>query len=177
MKRNIVKSFSLIILSVFFVGCSNSILTKDEEAIKFLIKNDSTKIGNASAVGGIVRSLTGNEYFKNMSLQTSNKPYGLVLNYGMSNESNEGDYINYWDQDKIKDIIVRNMTFLFILIDNVDSITINLEEPIDLSFSIDRQEIEEVYGVDLKNYKLKDSECDELITTDMEEAVWNKLNS
>ncbi|MGG7176714.1 DUF4825 domain-containing protein [Clostridium paraputrificum] len=177
MKRRIILGFSLIICSVFFMGCNNTIISKDEEAINFLIKNDSTKIGNASAVGGIIKSLAGNEYFKDMSLKTTDKPYGLVINYGINDGMNEGDYINYWDKEKVKEIIVKNMTFLFILIDNVDIITINIEAPIDINFTLDRGEIEEIYGVDLKNYRLNNSECDDLITTDKKEAIWSKLNS
>ena len=58
----------------------------------------------------------------------------------------------------------------------MDKIQIKLSEPIDEEFTINRNDLEEVYGMALENYNIDEESLSELITKDKIEELWYLVN-
>jgi hypothetical protein len=113
---------------VSLTGCwSNNNSNKD------IFQYKGSYIGNNSAVGNIINELPGSKAFKYFSLQTKEKPYGMVLHYGDVTGN-------------IKEIYISNVTYIFALIKNADWITIDFP---DEKVTLTRQQIQQWYGKDL----------------------------
>lgn len=82
-----------------------------------LFRYQNAYVGDNSAVGAIVGSLSVNKNFKEMALQTKEKPYGIVLKY----ENTEGTAAG------IQEIAVTNALYLFALIQNADWVEIDTD--------------------------------------------------
>ncbi|MDP4105704.1 MAG: DUF4825 domain-containing protein [Bacillota bacterium] len=77
MKKLIPYFILLSILLVSLTGCkSNNNSSKD------IFQYKGSYIGNNSAIGNIINELPGSKAFKKFSLQTKEKPYGMVIQYG-----------------------------------------------------------------------------------------------
>ncbi|WP_217269740.1 DUF4825 domain-containing protein [Neobacillus endophyticus] len=64
-------------------------------------------IGNNSAVGNIITQLPQSKAFKQVTLQTKKKPYGMVIEYGDGTGN-------------IKNSVINNATYLIALVKNVE---------------------------------------------------------
>lgn len=82
-----------------------------------LFRYQNAYVGNNSAVGAIVGSLSVNKNFKEMALQTKEKPYGIVLKYVNTDGTAAG----------IQGIAVTNAFYLFALIQNVDWVEVDTD--------------------------------------------------
>lgn len=152
MKKLIPYLILLSILLVSLTGCkSNNNSSKDVFQYKGLY------IGNNSAVGNIINELPGSKAFKQLSLQTKEKPYGMVLQYG--------DVIG-----NIKEIYINNVTYIFALVKNADWITIEFPNE---KNTLTRQQIQEWYGKDLSKIT-NEKDLKKLIQTNINDK--NKVN-
>ena len=88
----------------------------------------------------------------------------------------ESDYINFWNDTDKKNIVISNSVYMFLLIDDLDKIQIKLSEPIDEEFTINRNDLEEVYGMALENYNIDEESLSKLITKDKIEELWYLVN-
>jgi hypothetical protein len=115
--------------------------------------------GDNSTVGAILEGLPGAQSRKTFELQTKKPPYVLTINYGWQGQENltSSKYQEYW-ADK-KRMLLYNVTVLFMVIDNLDSIDVNLEPTADQmnQFQFTRAEIEALYGRNMNDY-INDSE-------------------
>ncbi|OCS87808.1 hypothetical protein A6M13_10950 [Caryophanon tenue] len=112
-------------LILLLVACSD-----EQQQGVFLYKN--AYIGDASAVSAIVEQLENSEQFMQMELFTTAKPYAVNLQYAHISEQQA----------------MRNATYIFTLVQNVDVVQFTFA---DEQYELTRQEIESVYGLDVRN--------------------------
>lgn len=118
----------LSILLVSLTGCKSN-----NNSINDIFQYKDSYIGDNSAVGNIINELPGSKAFKQSSLQTKEKPYGMVIQYGDVTGN-------------IKEIYINNATYIFALVKNADWITIDFPNEKD---TLTRQQIQQWYGKDL----------------------------
>lgn len=131
-------------------GCkSNSSNATDD-----LFQYKDSYVGDNSAVGNIVHQLPGAEDLINIELETKEEPFGIILNYsGLPSEN------------RFREMVMYNGTFLFTLIQNVDWVTFNFDS---LSITIQKEQFEEAYSQKLSKIE-KESEVKELISDFLED--------
>ncbi|MEG1797715.1 MAG: DUF4825 domain-containing protein [Clostridium sp.] len=118
-----------------------------------LLKYKGTYVGDNSAVGGILSSLPGSKFIEEFSLKTDKEPYGIEVNYKPGNtEKSKEEFARIFNEKTTKNIFVDNAITLFILVKNVDEVKFNLNSDGETSFSITRQEVENFYGRDMREY-------------------------
>lgn len=133
-----------------------------------LLQYKDSYVGDASAVGGIVANLPGSGFVKQISLETTNTPYGIQVDYGLREGSNlQQEFLQFWDEENTKNILTNNAVTLFILVQNVDTVTFNLDTPDKQSFSFTRQELENFYGKDLRQYAQNKTMWEQEVLTDL----------
>jgi hypothetical protein len=83
-----------------------------------LFAHRSQYIGDAGNIGNLLSKLPLGEYKKGISLATEHKPYGLTVNYDISNAGTYTDLIDVTLHD--------NAVIIFALIKNVEQISFNI---------------------------------------------------
>ncbi|MEH6942358.1 DUF4825 domain-containing protein [Bacillus sp. JJ722] len=154
MKRIIMMMCSVILCSVILMGCqSKKEETKENTVEELLVFKDST-IGDSSAVVNMSYLLPGGKYVKQVSLQTEQKPYGLTIDYGVKEGTNikQEAFEDDWDDKVTERTFLNNATTYFILIENVDVVEFKLHTKALKSFKITRQEMNDFYGKDVREY-------------------------
>ncbi|MFY4774135.1 DUF4825 domain-containing protein [Metabacillus sp. RGM 3146] len=91
-------------------------------------------IGDTSAVAGIIKQLRSNEQFEKLSLETKNKPYGMVVDYKESRSMSEKN---------MEETALYNAAFIFALIKNANWITFDFEIQ---KYTITKEKLEKWYG-------------------------------
>ncbi|WP_217269713.1 DUF4825 domain-containing protein [Neobacillus endophyticus] len=114
-------------------------------------------IGNNSAVGNIITQLPQSKAFKQVTLQTKKKPYGMVIEYGDGTGN-------------IKNSVINNATYLIALVKNVEWISFDFPNE---KYTLTRQEIQQWYGKDLSDIK-NEKDLKNLIQTNLKDK--NKVN-
>lgn len=140
MKR-LLSFLSIIAAALLISGCSD----KTDDSI-FVYKD--SYVGDASAVGNSASRLQGAEHYKGFELQTTEEPYGIILNYDDSNS----------ELDE-KETAVYNATYLFALIRNADWITFRFNER---EYTVTRSAMQEWYGKDLRELE-NEEETEQLL--------------
>lgn len=118
------------IIYAMTLTCMLAACSGEEEAGIFAQKD--AYIGDAAAVGSIVKQLDGADQFMQMELYTDVEPYGVQL---------------YYDQLSEKDML-RNATYMFTLIQNVDWVHYTVGEE---GYELTRAQLEDMYQIDLRN--------------------------
>lgn len=126
-----------------------------------LMENKTLYVGNASKVVGLLDGMpepTGFEWNR-MALQTTDKPYGITVNYIIS-DSDEGEIDS--------EIFYRNSILLLSLIDNVDIITYSIvdspgQNDIVNSFTFTREQADKQFGEDVRHYATDETNLRQLI--------------
>lgn len=142
MKR-LLSFLSIIAAALLIGGCSD---TTDDSI--FVYKD--SYVGDASAVGNSASRLHGAEYYKGFELQTTDEPYGIILNY-----DDEGSKLNE------KETAVYNATYLFALIKNAGWITFRFNEQ---EYTITRSAMQQWYGKDLRELE-NEEQTEQLLQT------------
>lgn len=149
---------TFLITFSFLTGCKSknivNINSTKEININNVINYKNSYVGNNSAVKNILYNLPGGLFVKHISLQTRTTPYGIVVDYGLKQGSSlkQEDLNKYFEGDNVKRIFLNNATTLFILVKNVDTVTLNLVSSNNKSFSISRKDLEAFYKRDLRLY-------------------------
>ncbi|WP_456274697.1 DUF4825 domain-containing protein [Bacillus sp. AK031] len=134
--------FSLLIL-LSLNGCySNEVLEKED-----LFQYKNSFVGDAGAIGNITRRLPNpsGEQISGLELQTSEEPYGIILDY-ISVENSDAVETNY------KELSLYNATFILSLVKNADWVTFNF---IEQEVRINRVELQNFYGKDIREFNKK----------------------
>jgi RNA polymerase-interacting CarD/CdnL/TRCF family regulator len=128
--RRILQYIAVCILAVLMLtACSST-----NQSNRDMFQCKGTYIGDNSAVAEIIKKLPQNQSFKELSLQTKQKPYGMTVKYGDV-------------KTKIKSDIVNNATYLFALIKNVNTITFQYPSE---KYTVTRQQVQNWYGTDIR---------------------------
>lgn len=94
-------------------------------------------IGDNSAVANIAYHLSTSKEFKQVSLQTKKKPYGMTLEY---------DQVQNVSRNEDKKNVITTATYMFTLIRNVDWVTVDYPYG---KYSLTRERLQQWYGADL----------------------------
>lgn len=131
------KSFSLSKLN----PKSPSINT-NEKLIDSLLENRFKYVGNASNNASLLRKLPYGSYMTGISLSTDRQPYGITANYSVEKSP------------VVKEsILTQNALLVFSLIENVDWVTFNFDNP----FTYTREDLQKYFEEDLWSFS-KDKE-------------------
>ena len=90
-------------------------------------------VGNNSAVTNIVKELAHHQELRQIALQTKQTPYGIHLTY----KDIETENI----EQEIKETVLFNATYLFVLVDNVDRITFTFP---DYKYTVTRDQLDQL---------------------------------
>lgn len=118
-----------VLMLMLLSGCSSS----SNNASQDIFKYKGSYVGNNSAVANIIGKLPYSKEFKEVSLQTQKKPYGVVIKYGKVTGNIEKNVIN-------------NATYIYALVKNADFITFNFPNK---KYTLTRQQLQNWYGEDL----------------------------
>jgi hypothetical protein len=158
----------MLLISWSLAGCVSSHDKRKESEELYSYKN--AYVGDNSAVGNILARLPGDEFFQNMALHTSNRPYRIEVNYGIdegSDAKSEQAYLDYWGPESYKNLFIGNATVLFALLQNADAVTFQLDQPLNRSVTINKEELDTIYGHDVKQFAEMD---------DMWKNIFEELN-
>lgn len=147
---------------------TKSLSNRKETNISEVIKYKTDYVGDNSAVFNIITNLPGGAFEHSMVLQTDSKPYGIEISYGISTGSNidEQQFNEYWTTEDMQKIFVNNATALFVLVNNLDKVTLKLEKDQGKIFTITRKDLEAFYGKDLRKYASDTALWDKEVLTD-----------
>jgi hypothetical protein len=132
-KLILVSLFTLLFLLVLNACSSN------DTSGNGLFQYRGSYIGDNSAVFNIITQLPHHEAFKQLSLQTKNEPYGMVLKYDDIKANNKDEVI--------KETVITNATYLFALVQNADWVTFDFNGQ---TYKVSRTKLENWYGKELK---------------------------
>lgn len=130
----------LMIIFICFMGCSQQIDNPFDELLSY----KASYIGDASAVGSIIRALPGSDCHNGIELQTESEPYGLTIRYDVTSPE--------WETINQQNLVMYNSAALFALVDNVSSITYSFEGEKVETLHILRTEIEAITENDWSYY-------------------------
>ncbi|MDI3235148.1 DUF4825 domain-containing protein [Exiguobacterium antarcticum] len=99
-------------------------------------------VGNNSAVTNIVKELAHHQELRQIALETKQTPYGIHLTYRDIETGNV--------EQEIKETVLFNATYLFVLVDNVDRITFTFP---DYTFTMTRDKLDGWYNTQLSTIK------------------------
>lgn len=110
-------------------------------------------VGDASAVRGIIGHLPGNGYVQRISLQTTEMPYGIQVDYGLElNSDGREEFERFFAEQKIQQILFNNAAVLFALVQNLDTVTFNIDTVNKQAYTFSRADLESHFGRDLRQY-------------------------
>ncbi len=115
-------------------------------SLQTLWENRTEYVGDNSAVGNIISNLSypTDVRYENFSLDTDEEPFGLTLNFGVSED------ISNVALGDISGFAEKSSAVLFSLIGNVDNISFNFSDGYSMSgITFYRSDLESIYGEDL----------------------------
>lgn len=176
-KNNKTVAIISIILIIILVLLFFTISSKDtsNKMYTFDFKNVAPYaipyVGDSASVRNIVSKLSLSNVIKDIQFNTREKPYTIAVIYGEGSVNRNGMYTTYstknlneykdfienkTEQEK-QEILENNARALFALIDNLDEIKFRLAkidelDEILVEYSFSRNELEEKYNMDLREY-------------------------
>lgn len=148
----------ILFLSVFLLmGCNNdvNITSINEVESNGLSEYKQSYLGNNSAVSQIVNSLPGGETYRDISLTNDS----LKVVYGVKNNDSisEDTFSDFWlNDDKIKKNFIYNSVALFVLIKNVDKVTLEVDSNEYYSTTFVKKDLEKFLPHPFTDYKAND---------------------
>jgi hypothetical protein len=135
----------LLFLSLLLLnGCSssnNNMRVGEDSTNKDIFEYKNSYIGDNSAVGNILHRLQSDDQLEQFSLETKEKPYGMVVQY-------KGTVPSMSEEAK-RETIIYNSTFIFALVSNVERIKIAFDNQI---YLITREKLQDWYGKPLGQF-------------------------
>lgn len=166
LKSLILLIVSLIIILGFLFNPKPNIVEKSQAEI--LMEYKTPYVGDASSVGNIIYNLTFPEdiaygYFE---LQTQKTPYGLTVYFDADKDS----ILKYMAKDKVDENILKHEAYLlFSLIENLDTVTFNIQYLDEMSvFEFDRQACEIELNRNINEFSRDAMELEKLIKLTLE---------
>lgn len=148
MKKMIKIPLFLIIAMLILSACSK----KNEKEDLFSYKD--SYVGDNSAMSDIVKRLQIADCFEKLELQTNERPYGMTVYYDVPTSLTEH-----------KENLIYNATYLFALVQNVDTVTFDFDGEI---YNITRETLENWYDEQLSSLK-DEVETEALIEKQLED--------
>jgi hypothetical protein len=136
-KRITIYFISLLSLIILLSGCSLNVDSKTD-----LFQYKDSYVGDNSAVVNIVKQLAHNKELNQISLETKKEPYGITLEYK--------DLVAKKVNQEMKETVISNSTFIFVLIKNVDWITFKFP---DQEFTVTKEKLQDWYNKKLDGIK------------------------
>lgn len=134
--RKILIASMLLAAALFIMGACSPLLAAEETD---LFEYEGAVVGNNSAVFNTLNMLPGAEHFTGFELETKQQPYGIIVSY---------DWTQAASSDK--ETAVRNATYLFTLIDNVDWVQFDFDTGAGVGqYRLTREQLQAWYEVDL----------------------------
>ncbi len=116
-----------------------------------LLKYKTPYVGDNSKVVTLIDNLKYAGFRGSVSLQTRNTPYGITVDYDLSNADT--------DKEQVETAFRNNAAVLFSLIDNVDAVDFNINGKNGAAkYQYTRGELQEAFGKDLREYKKNSAE-------------------
>lgn len=133
MKRILIPFLSIACLVLIWNGYSQHADSKTD-----LFHYKHSYVGDNSAVANIVKELAHHQELHQIALETKQTPYGIHLTY----KDIETEQV----EQEIKETVLFNATYLFVLVDNVDRITFTFP---DYTFTVTRDKLDGWYNTQL----------------------------
>jgi beta-lactamase regulating signal transducer with metallopeptidase domain len=148
---------------VSYVVLTNGVSSPTQElqsgpySAKTLLKYKTSYVGNNSKVVNIINNLAYGDFPKEVSLQTKNKPYGISVTYDFSLANMNTEYI--------KPILYNNAVILFALVDNVDTISLNVKGITGtFAYNYKRDDIQDSFDEKLGDYSKSEKEFEDFLS-------------
>lgn len=143
-----------LVAVVGFLGYKTKVMksAKDTSKNKIadLLNYRNTVIGTNIAINKILSALAGGEYVSNFKIQSPEDNYAIIIDYDARGDK-EG-YTAFLSDEAIAEILEKNATILFALVDNLKGVVINVAEHSQASYTFTREELEEKYGINLASF-------------------------
>ena len=133
MKRIWIPFLSIACLVLIWNGYSQHADSKTD-----LFHYKHSYVGDNSAVANIVKELAHHQELHQIALETKQTPYGIHLTY----KDIETEQV----EQEIKETVLFNATYLFVLVDNVDRIKFTFP---DYTFTVTRDKLDAWYNTQL----------------------------
>lgn len=134
--RKILIAAMLLAAALLIAGaCSPLLAAKEPDLFEY----EGAVVGNNSAVLNTLNRLPGAEHFTGFELETKQQPYGIIASYDWTETASSN-----------KEIAVRNATYLFTLIDNVERVQFDFDTGAGVEqYRLTRERLQAWYEVDL----------------------------
>jgi hypothetical protein len=122
-------------------GCAPSTVTQEEDLFRY----HNSYVGDNGAVGNITRRLPkpAGEQMSGIELQTTEEPYGMILNYAQAKISEE-HIMDY------SELALFNASYVLALVHNADWVTFNFVED---TITVTREKLQQLYQKDIREFQ------------------------
>ncbi|MBU8576676.1 DUF4825 domain-containing protein [Bacillus pumilus] len=153
--------YILLLLTVVLSGCSSQATKQKSDikgiediSLKQLSKHKNTYLGDNSAVHKILLDLPGGAIREFEIINGK----ALDVTYGIKEDANytEEQFDAYWfdQKDTIEKTYLYNALALFILVDNVEQVTLKMSSKEEPSVTFKKQKLENLLPHTFKDYKI-----------------------
>lgn len=153
--------YILLLLTVVLSACSSQATEKKSDikgiediSLKQLSKHKNTYLGDNSAIQEILLDLPGGviREFEIIDGKALDVTYGVKENAGYTEEQFDAFWFD--QKDTIKKTYLYNAIALFILVDNVEQVTLRMSSKDEPSVTFKRQIVEKMLPHTFKDYKI-----------------------
>ncbi|WP_409250593.1 DUF4825 domain-containing protein [Bacillus sp. SCS-153A] len=136
------KIMAVLLASLLLISCESGTVNED------LYQYKGSFVGDNGAVGNITRQLPipDGEQMNGLELQTTEEPYGIILNY------KEAELSEDMDTD-YHELAIYNASIILSLVKNADWVQFNFLEK---ELTVTRESLEKWYGIDLREFSSQD---------------------
>ncbi|MRX73020.1 DUF4825 domain-containing protein [Bacillus lacus] len=129
MRKFAITILSAVTLAALISGCSS-----DADAKTDVFQYQHSYVGDNSAVGSILRQLNSHGELDKISLHTSEKPYGITVQYKELQAENL--------QEESKETAFNNASYLFTLIQNAEWVTFQFPHD---EYTVEKKSLEALF--------------------------------